>query len=61
MNILQAYTFLILSSYGVGKLHGVLNSLVTPVLSDRFGFDVANTSYFLIGTAVAFLGSSFIQ
>ena len=53
--------FLVSSGFVIGQLYTILNTLVTPVLSDQFGFDVANTSHFLIGMAVAFIASSFIQ
>ena len=37
-----------------------LNTLVTLVPSDKFGFDVANASHYLNGASVIFLRSSFI-
>ena len=43
-----------------GQLYAIINTLVAPVLSDKFGFDVANTSHYFIGGSFIFLGSSFI-
>ena len=59
--LLQIYAYLILCGYLVGQLYAILTTLVTPVLSDQFGFTVEYTSHYLIGVAVAFLTASFIQ
>lgn len=44
-----------------GQLYSFLGTMVTPVLSDKFGLTVEYTSHFLIGIAAAFLlGSIFL-
>ena len=45
----------------IGHLYSLLFSLVTPVLSDQFGFNIEYTSHFLVGVSVAFCLSSFLQ
>ena len=42
--------------YVGGEVQAVIFTLVTPVLSHQFGFDVANTSLFLLAVPVAYLG-----
>lgn len=44
-----------------GQLYTFLATMITPVLSDKFGLTVEYTSHFLIGIAAAYLvGSVFL-
>ena len=57
----QIYTYLIICSYVFGQFYSVISTLITPVLSDQFGFTVEYTSHYLIGVAVALFMGSVIQ
>ncbi|CAI8010907.1 hypothetical protein GBAR_LOCUS7119 [Geodia barretti] len=48
--------FIMACGYVGGEVQAVIFTLVTPVLSHQFGFDVANTSLFLLAVPVAYLG-----
>ena len=53
--------FLFSSGFLVGLLYSVLATLVTPVLSDQFGFSVDFTAHYFNGMGLALFGTSFIQ
>ena len=59
--ISQSVLYLLACMMLNGMMNAVLSSLITPVLSDSFGFTVQYTSYFFIGVSCALLASSFIQ
>ena len=61
ISLYTKHTFLIGCGYMAGHLYSFLFTLVTPILSDQFGFSVEYTSHFLIGFSVAFCLSSFVQ
>ena len=43
-----------------GMMYSVIYTLVTPILSDSFGFTVEYTSHFYLGVSLAFFASSLI-
>ena len=45
----------------MGMLYAFMATLISPVLSDMFGFTVGKTAMFFIGVSLANLGTSFIQ
>ena len=58
---LKSYVFLVSCGYMIGQVYAILTTLVTPVLSDQFGFSVEYTSYYLAAVSVAFIVASVIQ
>lgn len=44
-----------------GQLYAILTTLVTPVLSDQFGFSVEYTSHYLVGISATFIVASICQ
>lgn len=53
--------FVIACGYLCGKVYAFLFSMVTPVLDNKFGFNVKYTSFYLLGVSIAYLSSSFIH
>ena len=51
---------MIACGFMIGQVYAVLFTLVTPVLSDQFGFNVECTSHFFVGVSAAFCASSVI-
>ena len=45
----------------IGQVYAILTTLVTPVLSDQFGFSIEYTSHFLIAVSAAFMVGSVFQ
>ena len=45
----------------IGQVYAILNTLITPVLSDQLGFSVEYTSHFFVGVSVVFILASVIQ
>ena len=39
----------------------MLDTLINPVLSDNFGFTIADTSYFFLGIMVLLVGGTGVQ
>jgi MFS family permease len=60
-NLQLSYIFMIACGFMIGQVYAVLFTLVTPVLSDQFGFNVECTSHFFVGVSAAFCASSVIQ
>ena len=53
---MQVRVFIIACGYVNGQVLSVVFTLVTPVLSHQFGFNVANTSLFLLAVPGAYVG-----
>lgn len=45
---MQIYAYLIGSGYIVGAVFNLIDTLLSPILSDNFGFTVDDISYFLL-------------
>jgi hypothetical protein len=46
----QVYAYLIGAGYIVGAVFNLIDTLLSPILSDNFGFTVDDISYFLLAT-----------
>lgn len=57
----QSYLFLLGCGLLTGAAYTVFTSLITPVLSDQFGFTVKYTSYFFLAVSATYLMTSFVQ
>jgi hypothetical protein len=53
--------FLIGCGFLIGMGYTIFTSLITPVLSDQFGFTVQYISYFFLATSATYFGSSLVQ
>ncbi|CAI7994629.1 hypothetical protein GBAR_LOCUS1520 [Geodia barretti] len=56
-----SYLFLVGCSFLIGASYTIFTSLITPVLSDQFGFSIKYTSYFFVVVSTAYFGSSILQ
>jgi MFS family permease len=56
-----SYLFLVGCAFLIGACYTIFTSLITPVLSDQFGFSVKYTSYFFVVVSTAYFGSSILQ
>ena len=45
----------------IGQMYAILTTLVTPVLSDQFGFSVEYTSHYFVGVSAVFIVASLSQ
>ena len=52
----QLYTFLVICGFVAGALYTVMDTLLNPVLSDHFGFTIADSSYFVFGVTCVLVG-----
>ena len=57
----KCYLFLVVCGYMIGQVYALITTLITPIMSDQFGFNVEYTSYFLTGAGVAFSSASILQ
>ncbi|CAI8042426.1 hypothetical protein GBAR_LOCUS23563 [Geodia barretti] len=58
---IASYMFLIGCGFLIGMGYTIFTSLITPVLSDQFGFTVQYISYFFLATSATYFGSSLVQ
>ena len=58
---IQRVAFILACGFVNGQTYAVIYTLVTPVLSDQFGFTVANTALFYVGLAVGSFAACIIQ
>ncbi|CAI8018978.1 hypothetical protein GBAR_LOCUS11454 [Geodia barretti] len=58
---LASYMFLCGCGFLGGMMFTIVSALAPPVLSDQFGFDVENTSHYLLVMSSAYLISSILQ
>ena len=56
----QVYSFLVACACVTGSCYTVLDTLLNPILSDHFGFTVADNSYFMFGVLVVQFGGSIL-
>ncbi|CAI8042429.1 hypothetical protein GBAR_LOCUS23564 [Geodia barretti] len=56
-----SYLFLVGCAFLIGASYAIFTSLITPVLSDQFGFSIKYTSYFFVVVSTAYFGSSILQ
>jgi MFS family permease len=54
------YGYLACCGLAGGHLYAINSTIIPPILSDQFGFNVKYTSYYFIGVAIALLASTFI-
>ena len=59
--LIQIHLFILASSYVIGQVLSVVYMLIAPVLSDKFGFSVANTSLYFVALTIPYFVSSFVQ
>ena len=59
--VFQKHLFMLLCSYVIGQIRGIFITVVTPVLSDQFGFSVADISYFFMLLNAALIVTCIIQ
>ena len=52
---------MLVNAYVTGQAFALLYTLVSPILSDQFGFTVDNTALFFAALAVGGLASPFVQ
>ena len=45
---MQVYAYLIGTGYIVGAVFNLIDTLLSPILSDNFGFTIDDISYFLL-------------
>lgn len=48
MCCIQIYGFLTVNGYVIGSVFSFIDTLLTPILSDNFGFTIEDTSYFFL-------------
>ena len=61
LNNEQLYTFLVICGFIAGALFTVMDTLLNPVLSDHFGFTIADSSYFVFGvTCILVMGAGIL-
>ena len=53
--------FIFASAYVSGEVLSITYALVSPMLSDQFGFTVENTALYFVGLAVGAFFSGFVQ
>ena len=58
--IIKKAVFIVALAYSNGQVYSLLIVLVSPVLSDQFGFRVADTSLYYVGLLVSSLVSVII-
>ena len=56
----QIHGYLILCGFVGGHLYSIIGTIISPVLSDQFGFSVKYASYYWIGVGVALFTSGFV-
>lgn len=48
----QIYAYLIGAGYTVGAVFNLIDTLLSPILSDNFGFTVDDISYFMLAAMI---------
>ena len=59
--LIPRHTPLIGCAYVGGKVYAILLAFITPVLDNKFGFNVKYTSLYLLGVSAGYITCFFIQ